>query len=594
MALWGIEEQVKHYFADELEKDVEMTGAQFIVKFLEQKGVAHVYGIPGAAILPFYDAVLEQEHMRSINVRHEQTAIFMADGYARATGKVGICAATSGPGATNFLTGLYSAYGDSVPIIAFTGQVPTNLIGRDAFQEAPIVEMARPVTKAAYLVTKTTDLPKVMSEAWKLATQGRKGPVLIDIPVNVQKGLLKINLEDYMREEKEEYGDLVQVTDSQLEQVFTMIEEAERPVLMVGGGVALGGATKELIDLAQLLQIPVVSSLMGKDGFPNYHRLYAGMVGTMCQTPLGNKTVLESDLILNLGGRFDSRSTGEMNVFKMDRKIIHINIDEKELSRHVPTELAIASDVKNFILKLNNFIRSREYKLNPKALERIEALQIERTRLARQTDFESSPLKPQQAIIEVRKGLRPDAIVTLDCGLSQIWATQLYEAHEPRTFLITGRAGTMGWGLGAAMGAQLAYPQRQVVNLLGDASLGMSLQELATAAKHNIPVVVVVLNNSLFGLIRQQQNLFFNRRWISTELDYTNHIQGHQRGLDFVATAKGMGVEAELVEKPEQITDALARAFSAYRPYLIEILVDPDAQCSVSMDGTISGVREVS
>lgn len=591
MALWGVDNQEEPVWAVREGKEERMTGAKFIAMFLEKKGVKQIYGIPGAAILPFYDAVLEREHIISYNVRHEQTAIFMADGYARATGNVGVCAATSGPGATNFLTGLYSAYGDSVPLIAITGQVPSNLLGTDAFQEAPIVEMARPVTKAAYLVTKTSSLPEVMREAWKLATHGRKGPVLIDIPVDVQKGILSINLEGFMREDIEDQ--VVRVTQSQLEKAFAMIQEAEKPILMIGGGVALGNAAEELMDLAQLLEIPVVSSLMGKDSFPNYHRLYAGMVGTMCQTPLGNKTVLESDLIVNLGGRFDSRSTGEMSVFKNRRKVIHVNLDEKELARHVPTELAIAADVKEFILQLNALIRSSQYKPKTEAMERIQALQLEREKLARQTDFETLPMKPQQAIVEVRKGLRSDAIVTLDCGLSQIWATQLFEAHQPRTFLITGRAGTMGWGLGAAMGAQLAFPQRQVVNLLGDASLGMSLQELATAAKHNIPVVVVVLNNSLFGLIRQQQNLLFERRWISTELDYENEIQGHARGLDFVATAKGMGVQAELIEKPEQITEALARAFSANRPYLIEILVDPDAQCSVSLDGTISGVMEL-
>lgn len=591
MALWGVDKQEEPVWAVREGKEERMTGAEFVVAFLEKKGVKQIYGIPGAAILPFYDAVLEREQIISYNVRHEQTAIFMADGYARSTGNVGVCAATSGPGATNFLTGLYGAYGDSVPLIAITGQVPSSLLGTDTFQEAPIVEMARRVTKAAYLVTKTADLPEVMCEAWKLATQGRKGPVLMDIPIDVQKGMLSISLEEFMREDREDQ--VLKATESQLKQAFMMIQEAEKPVLMIGGGVSLGNAAAELMDLAQLLEIPVVSSLMGKDSFPNHHRLYAGMVGTMCQTPLGNKTLLDSDLILNLGGRFDSRSTGEMNVFKNGRQVIHVNLDEKELSRHVPTELAIAADVKKFILQLNELIRSSQYQPKTEALERVQALQLERVKLARQTDFETLPMKPQRAIVEVRKGLRSDAIVTLDCGLSQIWATQLFEAHQPRTFLITGRAGTMGWGLGAAMGAQLAYPQRQVVNLLGDASLGMSLQELATAAKHNIPVVVVVLNNSLFGLIRQQQNLLFERRWISTELDYENEIQGHRRGLDFVATAKGMGVQAELIEKPEQITEALARAFSANRPYLIEILVDPDAQCSVSLDGTISGVVEL-
>lgn len=591
MALWGVEKVEEQGLVESNAKTERTTGAKFIVTFLEKKGVTHIYGIPGAAILPFYDEVFEKESIQSINVRHEQTAIFMADGYARSTGKVGVCAATSGPGATNFLTGLYSAYGDAIPLIAFTGQVPTNLLGTDAFQEAPIVEMARPVTKAAYLVKKTADLPKVMQEAWKIATQGRKGPVLIDIPIDVQKGVIEINGEDYLTEEKDTRG--TQVTHSQLEQALTMLQDAETPVIMVGGGVVLGDASEELMELAKLLEIPVVSTLMGKDGFPNCHRLYAGMVGTMCQTPLGNKTLLESDLIINLGGRFDSRSTGEMTVFKKGRRVIHVNIDPKELSRHVPTELEIVSDVKHFLQQFNRIIRKSHFIPNTDALERVKTLQGDKIKLARQTEFEPRPMKPQQAIVEVRKGLSRNAIVTLDCGLSQIWATQLFEAYQPRTFLITGRAGTMGWGLGAAMGAQLAFPYRQVVNLLGDASLGMSLQDLATAAKHNIPVVVVVLNNSLFGLIRQQQNLLFNRRWISTELDYENAIQGHQRGLDFVATAKGMGIEAELIDEPNKISEALARAFSAYRPYLIEILVDPDAQCSVTLDGTISGVKEL-
>ncbi|EHQ91654.1 thiamine pyrophosphate-binding protein [Desulfosporosinus youngiae] len=554
MVLWGTEGQVKHYFADELNKEVEMTGAQFIVKFLEHKRVTHVYGIPEAAMLSFYEAVLEREQMHSINVRQEQTAIFMADGYARSTGKAGICATTSGFGVTDFLTGLDSAYRDSIPLIAFVAQASKNLKGRDGFQEGSMIEMARPVTKAAYLVTKTADLPKIMSEAWKLATQGRKGPVLIDIPPNVQKGLLMINFEDYMEEETNEQDDLLQVTELQLQEVLTMIEEAERPVLMAGEGVAHGSATEELIDLAQLLQIPVISSVMGKDGFPNYHRLYAGMAGTLCQTPLGCKTLLESDLIMNLGGRFATQSAEEMDAYGNDRKIIHIAGDEKEILSHVSAEVVIAADLKKFVRMLNRFIRSRDYKPTPKALERIESLQIERAGLSRQTEFESGPLKPERAIAELRKGLRPDAIVTLDNRLIRIWAGQLYETYEPRTFLVGGRAGNPAWGIGAALGAQLAYPERQVVNLIGNAGLSMSLQELSTAAKHNIPIVVVVL----------------------------------QKGLGLVNVAKGMGVEAELVERPEQIADALVRAFSSYRPYLIEILVDTDEQYPVPTDETRS------
>lgn len=586
VALWDIEEQVKHYFADELDKDVEMTGAQFIVKFLEQKGVSQIYGISGAAILPLYEAVLEQENMRSINTQHEQTAIFMADGYARSTGKVGVCASASGPGATNFLTGLYSAYVDSVPLLAFTGRVSANLVGKETFQEAPIVEMARPVTKAAYFVSKITELPKIMNEAWKFASKGRKGPVLIDIPVNVQKGLLRVSMKDYLQEEKVEHAN-GQVSDSQLEQVYAMIEAAEKPVLMVGETVtAQGSLSEEFINLAQLLQIPVVSLFMGKDGFPNYHRLYAGVAGTICQTPLGISTIMESDLILNLGGRNNYGNKRELNDSNKGCKFISISENDGNFSHHVPADLVIASDVMFFIRKFKDFILSRSYKPRAEALERIELLQQEKLRMAHQTSCEVGAQTLQQAIVEVRKGLRADAIVSLDSSLSHIWAAQLDGAFEPRTFLITGCSGTGGWGLGASMGAQLAYPQRQVVNILEDASLGMSLQELATAAKHNIPIVVVVLNNSQFGMIRQQQNLSFNCRRISGELDYPNHVEGHQRGLDFVAAAKGIGVEAELIERPNQITNALTRAFSAYRPYLIEILVNSDVQNSVTRERT--------
>lgn len=567
---------------------VQMSGAQFIAAFLESKGVRQIYGIPGSAILPFYDAILEQG-IHAYSVRHEQSAIFMADGYSRATGLVGVCACTSGPGATNFLTGLYSAQGDSSPLLALTGQVATTLIGKDAFQEAPIVDMARSVTKAAYSVMKAEELPSIMEEAWHMLTTGKKGPVLIDLPLDVQKRLIEVDWEAF----KEEKPTQVIVHQEELEATLTLLRKAKNPILLAGGGVVLGNATEELRALAELLQIPVVSTLMGKDAFPNDHPLYAGMMGTVCQTPLGNKTIMEADLVMNLGGRFDARGIGDVKEFKEGRTIIHVNLDEKELSRHVSAELPLNYDVKCFLPQLISFIQSSGYSLNTQARQRIKTLQENRTRYARQTVFNTVPLKPQQAIAEVRHALKRDAIITLDCGISQIWTSQLYEAYVPRSFLITGRAGTMGWGLGAALGAKLAFPERQVINLLGDASLGMSIQELATAAKHNIPVVVIVLNNSLFGLIREQQNLFYNRRWISTELDYENRIQGHLRGVDFVTTAQGMGVEAECVQKPGQIYEALKRAFSKQRPYLIEVLVDPLAECSLSKDGTMSGILEL-
>ncbi|MDA8228141.1 MAG: biosynthetic-type acetolactate synthase large subunit [Desulfitobacterium hafniense] len=589
MALWGTEKEDVQDNLTESNKE-RVSGAELLVRFLEQKGVTQVYGIPGAGILPVYDVILDSDKITSFNVRHEQMAIFMADGYSRVTGKVGVCAATSGPGATNFLTGLYSAYVDSVPLIALTGQVPTMYLGKDAFQEAPMVEMARPVTKGAYLLTKVEDLPEVLKEAWQLATTGRKGPVLLDLPLDVQKSSVDVDLNEFLACEEEEI--LPKASDEELNTAWQLICTAEQPVLLVGGGLVLADASEELRSVAELLQIPVVSSLMGKDSFPNDHPLYAGMMGTMCQTPLGNKTILESDLVINLGGRFDGRSTGTVGVFKEGRKIIHVNIDSKELGRHVETDVSIKADVKDFLQRLAKLIRESGYIVDVRKTQKVIALQIERLKLARQTKFETFPMKPQQAIAELRECLKRDAIVTLDCGISQIWATQLFEAYEPRTFLITGRAGTMGWGLGAALAAKLAKPDVQAVNLVGDASLGMSLQDLATAAKHNIPVVVFLLNNSLFGLIRQQQNLFYSQRWISTELDYENMEMGHNRGVDFVQTARGMGVAGELVQKPEEIKPALERAFASGRPYLIEVLVDPFAVCPVSMDGTIKGVAE--
>ncbi|RNC29180.1 MAG: Glyoxylate carboligase [Candidatus Dichloromethanomonas elyunquensis] len=587
MALWGDEKE------NSTKQEVcykKITGAQLLVRFLESKGVSQLYGIPGAAVLPVYDAVLDGEKIKSYNVRHEQTAIFMADGYYRATGKMGFCACTSGPGATNFLTGLYCAYADSIPLFAVTGQVPRGLIGKDAFQEAPIVEMARPVTKGAYLIQDVRDLPGILQEAWAKATTGRKGPILLDFPLDVQKSEIEIDLDAWLKEEVPEEK-APEASDQEIENVLTLLKNARMPILLVGGGVKLARASKELFDLAELLRIPVVSSLMGKDSFPNDHPLYAGMIGTICHTPLGNKTLLDSDLVINLGGRFADRTTGDLASFTGSRKFIHVNIDPKELNRQVKTDLAIHADLKFFLQKLCARLRQTASSQLAYPWD-IEILGLEKKKYSRQTDFDTSPMKPQRAIAELRNYLKRDAIVTHDCGISQILSSQLFEAYEPGTYLITGRAGNMGWGLGAAMAAKLAYPDRQCVNLVGDGSLGMSLADLATAAKHNIAVVIYLLNNSLLGLIRQQQNMYYNKRWISTDLHYNNNEANHYRGIDFVATAKGMGLGAELVQDPNEIGNALERAFLAQRPYLIELTIDPTAMCSVSGDGTLDGIIE--
>lgn len=590
MALWGTEQEDKNVLAQTGVR--QYSGAEILVRFLEEKGVRQLYGIPGAGILPFYDAILDSHLIRSYNVRHEQTAVFMADGFSRVTGKVGVCAATSGPGATNFLTGLYGAYVDSIPLIALTGQVPTSLVGKDAFQEAPMVQLAGPVTKQSYFVKRSEDLPQILAEAWLTATTGRRGPVLIDLPLDVQKGRIPLNLEQWVQSLDLEHSlNYPNASLDECAETLRLLGEAQRPVILAGGGIVLADAAQELKELAEGLSLPVVSTLMGKDCFPNDHPLYAGMSGTICQTPLGNKTVLEADLILNLGGRFSDRNTGDVGSFKHNKKIVHVNIDQRELNRQVPTELPICADVKGFLRTLLDRIENTGFQWKGRE-NTARALAHSKKEFARQTQFGTYPMKPQEAIAELRKHLERKAIVTHDCGISQILSSQLFDVYEPRTYLITGRAGTMGWGLGAAMAAKLAKPEVQCVNLLGDGSLGMSLADLATAAKHNIPVVVFLLNNSLLGLIRQQQNLFFNERWISTDLDFENREMGHDRGIDFVATARGLGVAAERIERVEDIGDALQRAFASNRPYLLEVLVDPLAQCSVSEDGTLAGVLE--
>lgn len=566
----------------------KMTAAEAIAAYLVRKGVEQLYGVPGAAILPLYDAIREKTNIKSYVVRHEQTAAFMADGYSRATGKVGVCAATSGPGGTNFLTGLYGAWMDSIPMIAFTGQQKSTLIGTMQFQEAPICEMAKPVCKAVYQLTDGKDAAKMIHEAWTTATTGRKGPVLIDLPINTQKVELEVDWDEFVDEPEV----LPSASKEELYEVLNLLKDAKKPVLISGGGVNLANATEELKELAETLQIPVVTTGMGMDTFPNDHPLFAGRMGTMLDTPYGNITILNSDLIINLGGRFADRSTGTVDIFKRDAKIIHINLDPKELGKTVQTELGIVSDVKSFMAGLTEAYKSLDVGIAAAVEPGIKKLDLteERKKYARKQDYDTLPIRPERALKELREFLDRDAFASHDCGISQIWSCQLFETYVPRSYLLTGGAGTMGWGLGAAMAAKLAFPERQSVNILGDGSLGMSLQDLATAAKHDIPVIVFVMNNSLLGLIRQQQNWFYDERDISTDLIYKNELcDNEERGIDFVKTAAGMGVRGELVTHYDDIKPALQRAVDSGKPYLIEVVVDPTAVCGFSNNGTLTG-----
>ncbi len=566
---------------------MKMSAAAAIVRILELRGVERVFGVPGAAILPVYDAVRESQ-IDSYVVRHEQTAAFAADAHYRVTGKVGVCLATSGPGATNFVTGLYTAWFDSIPMIALTGQVVSSAIGTQAFQEAPITAIAAPITKRAFLPQTAEEIPALVNRAFNIASTGKMGPILIDLPVDLQKALIEVDLSALDADDGKEFSS--RASDQEVEKAIAMLLKAQRPVIISGGGVVLANATSLLREFAEMLSIPVTSSLMGKGSLPADHPLYAGGVGTICNSPLGNKTLLESDLILNLGGRFGDRHTGKVSTFLRDAKVIHVNIDPTEIGKAVVPDLGIVSDVKYFLERAIEALRREKKDRIPQRAEQVHRLALDRVRLARRMDFDQIPIKPPRAITELREFLDRDAIVAHDIGISQIWSAQLFDAYEPRTYLVTGGAGPMGWGLGAAIAAKLAKPERQCVNFVGDGSLCMSLQDLATAAMFHIPIVVFVVNNSLLGLIRQQQNLFYGERHISTFIGYEQG--GQDRGLDFVKVAEGMGLAAERVEKPEAIKPALARAFSSGRPYLVEVIADRGAVCSMSLDGTLTGVKE--
>jgi len=568
---------------------VRMSAAAALCKILEWRGVERVFGVPGASILPVYDAIRESHQIKSYVVRHEQTAAFAADAQYRASAQVGVCLATSGPGATNLVTGLYTAWFDSIPLIALTGQVVSAAIGSSAFQEAPITAIATPITKKAFLPRTAEEIPLLVNRAFNIAASGKMGPVLLDLPLDLQKATVEVDF-SALASDQEGLEVLPRASDQEVERAARMILEAKRPVIIAGGGVVLAEACSLLREFAEALSIPVVTSLMGKGSIPADHPLYAGGVGTMCNSPLGNKTLLDSDLIINLGGRFGDRHTGKVDTYVRDAKVIHVNIDPREIGKAVPADLGVVSDVKYFLQRILEFLSQEERRRIRSGEERIHQLALDRVRLARRTDFDQVPIKPQRAIKELREFLDRGAIVTHDIGISQIWSAQLFDAYEPRTYLVTGGAGPMGWGLGAAIAAKLARPDRQCVNLVGDGSLCMSLQDLATAAMFEVPIVVFVLNNSLLGLIRQQQNLFYGERHISTFIGYPHG--DHDRGVDFVKVAEGMGLGGERVERPDQIKPALARAFASGRPYLVEVVVDRTAVCPMSLDGTLTGVKE--
>jgi tartronate-semialdehyde synthase len=538
------------------------------IHILEDEGVEVIFGIPGAGILPFYSSLRKSKKIRHFLARHEEGAIHAADGYARVARKVGLCACTSGPGGTNFVTGLYAAQVDSIPVIALTGQNVRSQLGKEAFQAVDIAAIAKPVTKKSYCVMESAQVPFVFREAFRIAREGRPGPVLIDLPLDVQRAEIVYDPRADSALPISRQG----ADRNAIRSALGMLLEAENPIILLGGGVIIAGACDELVALAEYLQIPVVTTLMGKGGIRPDHPLYAGQVGIQCNTPFGNKTFLESDVVLGVGCRFNDRHTGTLGAYTSGRKFIHIDIEPTQIGRIFAPDLGIVSDAKLALQALNEEVQQITPRRQPS--ERILRMPGLRDRMVRPWDFNQVPIKPQRVFKELHEFFDEDTLYVTCIGLNQIWSSQYQRIFNPRNYIIPGGAGPLGWDLPAAIGAKIAQPDKQVVDIVGDFGLGFCGEEMAMACHYNVPVLVVVINNGYLGLIRQAEKYGYNMNFeVATWYD--------GRYLDFVRWAQAYGAYAERVEEPGDIKGALGRAVESGRPALIEIVVEREADASM-------------
>ncbi|MGE5700032.1 MAG: biosynthetic-type acetolactate synthase large subunit [Deltaproteobacteria bacterium] len=545
---------------------MKMTGAEIFVKALTDLGVDVVFGYPGGAVLHIYDELFKSTKLRHLLTRHEQGAVHMADGFARASGKTGVCLVTSGPGATNTVTGIATAYMDSIPIVVFSGQVPTLMIGNDAFQEADIVGITRPCTKHNYLVKEAKDLARIIKESFYIASTGRPGPVLVDIPKDVLMGSAEYSLPKEINVRG--YHPNYEGHPRQVESAVRMIREKERPVLYAGGGVILAGSSQQLVEFAHILGIPVTTTLMGMGAFPGTDPLFMGMLG-MHGTYAANMAISHSDLIIAVGARFDDRVTGKVDEFAPHAKIIHIDIDPTSIQKNVPVDIPIVGDLKDVLKKMIKLVKGTKEAAHFK--EKIAPWREQVGKWAATHPLSYKPakgkIKPQHVVEQIYSLTKGDAIITTEVGQNQMWAAQFYKFDKPRTFLSSGGLGTMGYGFPAAIGAQVAMPGRLVIDVAGDGSIQMNIQELATAVQYRLPVKVVILNNGALGMVRQWQELFFQGKYSQTCLPQIP---------DFVKLAEAYGAEGFRATRPEEVRDVLKRGFAAKGPAFIDILTDPN------------------
>jgi acetolactate synthase-1/2/3 large subunit len=544
-----------------------MSGAKALLESLERQNVEAIFGIIGGATLPVYD-VLCKSKIRHILSRHEQCAAHAADGYARASGKAGVCMATSGPGATNLVTGIANAYMDSSPIIALTGQVPTTgvnssyIIGRDAFQEADIIGITTPITKHNFQLREAAEIPKTVKTAFYIATTGRPGPVLIDVPKNVQTEVAEIEFSDGIQIRG--YKPASDPHPLQIRKAAELLAEAERPIILAGGGVITSNASPELLQVAELLMAPVATTFMGKGAIPEIHPLSIGSIG-MHGNPVANKLLCEADVLLAVGTRFSDRSTGKLDSFCSPTKKIHIDIDAAEIGKNIDVDIPIVADAKKALKALHERLAKQlKKKKNSAWTKRVKEA---KEQLNPPSTEKSKDLKPKALLRELRKLLPEDAIVTTEVGQNQMWAALYFKALKPRTFISSGGLGTMGFGFPAAIGAKVACPERHVVDIAGDGSFIMTEQELASSVMEDIPVTVIVMNNSMLGMVAQWQRMFFKKRYAAVKLGSVP---------DFVKLAEAYGAQGFHVGSIAEFSKAVKKALKSKVTTVIDVPISPE------------------